>query len=62
MSKKRLVKSLFLSYLWITLVAVVVIGLYGAHMVRDFYLDRTAEDLEARARLSRDPVLELLER
>ena len=61
MSGKRLVKSLFLSYLWIALVAVVLIGFYGAHMARELYLDRTAGDLEARARLSQRPVLELLE-
>ena len=53
---KRLVKSLFLSYLWITLAAVVLVGFYAAHMARELYLDRTAEDLEARARLSRRPV------
>lgn len=61
MSEKRLVKSLFLSYLWITLVAVVLIGFYGAHMVREIYLDRAAEDLEARARLSERAVRGLLE-
>jgi len=59
--EKRLVKSLFLSYLWVTLAAVVLVGLYGAQMVRKLYLDRTAEDLEARARLSQHAVLELLE-
>jgi len=58
--KKSLVKSLFLSYLWITLAAVVLVGLYGAHIVRQVYLDRTAQDLEARARLCERPVLELL--
>jgi len=59
--RKRLVKSLFLSYLWVTLVAVVLVGLYGAHMARELYLDRTAEDLEARARLCEPPVLEILQ-
>ena len=62
MSKKRLARSLFLSYLWITLVAVVLIGFYGAQMARELYMDRTAEDLEARARLSQRPILELLGR
>lgn len=60
MSGKRLVKSLFLSYLWITLVAVALTGFYGAHMARELYLDRTARDLEARARLSERLILESL--
>lgn len=62
MFKKRLVKSLFLSYLWIMLLAVIVIGLYGAHVARELYLQRTAEDLEARARLCSGLVLESLEK
>lgn len=62
MAEKRLVKTLFLSYLWITLTAIVLVGLYGAHMVRRIYLDRTAEDLLARAELCRRPVMELLAR
>ena len=61
MSKKRLVKSLFLSYLWIALVAVVLIGVYGSQMAREVYLDRTAEDLQTRARLFQRSILESLD-
>ena len=60
MSGKRLVSSLFLSYLWITLAAVIAMGVYGAHTARKLYLDRAAEDLEAQARLSECIVLEFL--
>jgi len=42
---------LFLPYLWITVAAVIAIGWYGSHVMRQFYLDQTAEDLEARASL-----------
>lgn len=62
MHKKRLVKQLFLSYLGITLVAVILVGLYGSHEVNSFYLDQTAEDLEARARLCRREIIELVKR
>ena len=62
MSKRRLATSLFLSYLWITAIAVVLVGLYGAGTVRQSYLDRTAEDLQARVRLAQRPIMELLER
>ena len=61
MSRKSLVRSLLLSYLWITLIAVILIGLYGAYMVRHVYLDRTAEDLDARAKLCRRPIVALLD-
>ncbi len=60
MSKKRLVRSLFLYYLGITLAAVVLIGLYGAHVAREFFEQQTEDDLEARARLAQGPILELL--
>ena len=62
MFKKCLVRSLFLSYLWITLVAVIIVGIYGAHMARELYLQRTAEDLETRARLCRGLILDSLEK
>jgi two-component system phosphate regulon sensor histidine kinase PhoR len=58
---KSLGRSLFLSYLWITLAAVILVGIYGASMVRGLYLDQTRQDLEARARLCRSHVLELLQ-
>ncbi len=58
----RLAKSLFLSYAWIMLATVILVGGYGAHLARQLYLNRTAEDLEARCRLSRRPIAKLLER
>ncbi|MBN2477449.1 MAG: HAMP domain-containing protein [Pirellulales bacterium] len=58
--KKYLVLRLFLSYLWITIAAVVTIGAYGAYMAREAYLERTAEDLEARARLCAQQIAEPL--
>jgi len=51
MPNKSLLMRLFLPYLWITVVAVIAVGWYGSHVMRQFYLDRTAEDLEALARL-----------
>jgi two-component system phosphate regulon sensor histidine kinase PhoR len=59
--KRRLVTSLFLSYLWVAAIAVVLVGVYGARTVRESYLDRTAEDLEARARLAQRPIGRLLD-
>jgi len=51
MPKKSLLMRLFLPYLSITVVAVIAVGWYGSHVMRQFYLDQTAENLEARARL-----------
>jgi two-component system phosphate regulon sensor histidine kinase PhoR len=59
-----LVKSLFrrlsLSYLSITVVAVVLVAFYGWRMTRDLYLERTRESLETKARLCANQTLELL--
>ena len=54
-------KSLFLSYLWITLIAVGLVGFYGARVARRIYEDRTKEDLLARARLCSSAVVDLLQ-
>lgn len=62
MRGKRLARQLFLPYLWITIVVVVVVGLYGAHTLRRFYLEHLGMDLEARARLCARQMIELLER
>jgi len=48
------------SYLWITIAAVVLGGLYGSHLVRHSYLDQTRADREARARLCSKQTLGLL--
>ena len=47
---------------WITVVALVVVGLYGSSVLRDFYLDQTTADLETRARLCRPQMIALLAR
>jgi two-component system phosphate regulon sensor histidine kinase PhoR len=52
MNQKSLFARCFTSYLWITTALVVLIGLYGCHLMRRFYLDQTQQDLETRARLS----------
>ena len=49
MAKKRILWQLFPSYLFITFTALLVVGIYTSNSLRDFYYDRTAEDLKARA-------------
>jgi two-component system, OmpR family, phosphate regulon sensor histidine kinase PhoR len=49
MAKKRILWQLFPSYLLITFAALLAIGVYTSNSLRDFYYDRTAEDLKARA-------------
>jgi len=49
--KRRLISQLFLSYLGVIIAAVVLAGWYGTPIARESYLDQTAVDLEARARL-----------
>ena len=61
MRRKRLIRQLGLSYVWVTVAAVVLVGLSGSHMVQDYYLEQTAEDLQARARLCRPQIVSLLE-
>ena len=51
MAKKRIFWQLFPSYLLITFTALLVVGGYASNSLREFYYDRTAEDLKARARL-----------
>jgi hypothetical protein len=47
--KKRILWQLFPSYLLITFTALLAVGGYASSSLRDFYYDRTAEDLKARA-------------
>ena len=51
MAKKRIFWQVFPSYLLITFTALLVVGGYASNSLREFYYDRTAEDLKARARL-----------
>jgi len=51
MGRKRLLWQLFPSYLLITLISLVAITLYATNELRQFYHDRTADDLRARALL-----------
>ena len=51
MAKKRIFWQLFPSYLLITFTALLIVGGYASDSLREFYYNRTAEDLKARARL-----------
>jgi len=51
MYKKRLALQLFLSYFWVALAAIVLAAYLGSSAIRDFYLEHTRLDLEARARI-----------
>ena len=57
MAKKRIFWQLFPSYLLITFTALLVVGGYASNSLREFYYDRTAEDLKARARLIESQVV-----
>jgi len=59
--KKHLLIRLFMSYLWVTIPAVVFVGVYGARTVRSTYLDRTAEDLQVRARVCASEIAKSLQ-
>jgi len=49
--KKKLFWQLFPSYLLITIISLVAVAWYASSAIRDFYIDQTASELEARARL-----------
>jgi two-component system phosphate regulon sensor histidine kinase PhoR len=51
MRRKRLLWQLYLSYLLITLASLAVVTWYASSALRQFYIDRTRADLEARALL-----------
>ena len=53
MRKRRLWWRLFISYLWVPVVVLLSIGLYGSDVVGELYEDQLTSDLEARARLCR---------
>src|SRR4030043_529573 len=51
MRRKRLLWKLYPSYLVIILLSIVAGGIYVSTALKDFYLQKTGEDLEIRARL-----------
>ncbi len=51
MKKRRLLWQLFPSYLLITVIALAAVSGFASNTVREFFLERTAEDLRARSRL-----------
>ena len=57
MAKKRILWQLFPTYLLITFTAIFTVGWYALDSLRDFYYDRTAEDLKTRAWLVEHDVL-----
>jgi len=59
-NRQRSLKPFLFGYLVVTIIAVVVVGVYSLHRVQDLYVNQTAEDLEARARLSANPIAERL--
>ena len=58
--KKRLLWQLYPSYLLITLISLVAVTMYATSSLREFYLDRIAGDLQARAYLLEKQVLQFL--
>jgi len=60
MRKKRLLWQLYPSYLLVTLAALLIATLYASGELRKFYYDRTAADLESRAWLLEEQVIDQL--
>ncbi|MFZ1932727.1 MAG: ATP-binding protein [Thermoguttaceae bacterium] len=60
MRKRRLWWWLFISYLWVPIVLLVGLGLYGSNVVQRLYEEQLKSDLEARARLAAEPIDDLL--
>ena len=56
--KKKLFWQLFPSYLLITIISLTAVAWYASSAIRDFYLDQTVLELEARARLFEGPIAE----
>ncbi|MFZ7112321.1 MAG: two-component system histidine kinase PnpS [Desulfatiglandales bacterium] len=59
--KKRLLWQLYPSYLLITLVCLVAATWFASHSLRKSFLSQNAADLEARARLLEDQIIERLD-
>ncbi|MGA2258263.1 MAG: ATP-binding protein [Thermoguttaceae bacterium] len=60
MRRRRLFWQLYPATLLIALVALAVVALDASSSLRQFYIARTAEDLESRARLAEDQIVPLL--
>ncbi len=60
MRKRRLWWRLFISYLWVPIVLLVGLGLYGSDVVERLYEAQLKSDLEARARLAAEAIDDLL--
>lgn len=56
MRKRRLIWQLYPSFLLITVLAIVIISWFTTHEIRQFYIKRTASDLEARARIFKNNI------
>lgn len=62
MSKGRLLWHLFPSYLLITAVALLALGIYGSYSLRGFYYGHVADNLQVRAQLIQGQVIANLEK
>jgi two-component system phosphate regulon sensor histidine kinase PhoR len=62
MLRKRLWWRLFVSYLWVPIVVLLLIGLYGSDVVQQLFRDQAKVDLEARARLAGESIDALLQK
>lgn len=60
MREKRLWRRLFIAYLWVPILLILAIGIFGSHLVRSLYEGHLAADLEARAILCGDQIVELI--
>jgi two-component system phosphate regulon sensor histidine kinase PhoR len=62
MRRLRLLWQIFFAYLGIAVGLILLLGLYAAHEVRGFYLDRQAAELESGARVCEARIADLLQR
>jgi two-component system phosphate regulon sensor histidine kinase PhoR len=59
--KKKLFWQLFPSYLLITIISLVAVTWYASNAIRNFYIDQTISNLEARARLFEEQIAKHME-
>ena len=59
--KRRLLWQLYPSYLLVTIMCLGAVSWYATTSLREFYLDQSTKDLEARARLLESQFLELID-
>jgi len=60
MNRRKSLKQLLAGYLCVTIIVVVLVGLCCLYMVRGLYVEQTADNLQAQARLCSNPIGELL--